>query len=239
MLVIPAIDLIQGSCVRLYQGDYSQKLEYSQDPVEQAVRFVSAGFERVHVIDLEGAKSGKGENRAAIRRIVASCEVPVQVGGGIRTTGDVEELLDWGVEFLILSTAALEDPEKVSGWIDRWGGSRFIFSMDLRGGRLQTDGWLGESIKSKDQVIRLVQDWNLDQVICTDVERDGTLEQPNYATYKELLKLLPPAVSLIAAGGISSPEHISCLAEIGVGGSVVGRALYEGSFTWEEMLGAG
>jgi phosphoribosylformimino-5-aminoimidazole carboxamide ribotide isomerase len=239
MLVIPAIDLIQGSCVRLYQGDYLRKLEYAQDPVEQALKFQSVGFRRIHVIDLEGAKTGRGQNRQAIRHVIDSCSVPVQVGGGIRNTKDVEELLGWGAGFLILSTTALEDPEKVFEWVDRWGGHRFIVSMDLRGGRLQTGGWLTESVRSVTEVVQLILDWHLEEVICTDVERDGTLEQPNYGTYRELISLLPSSVSLIAAGGISSPEHVRLLGEIGVHGAVVGRALYEGTFTWEEMLCAG
>lgn len=239
MLVIPAIDLIQGSCVRLLQGDYSRKMEYSQDPVDQALKFQATGFQRIHVIDLEGAKTGKGENRQAIRRVIEACSVPVQVGGGIRTTEDVESLLGLDSGYLILSTTALEDPQKVNEWTDRWGGGKFIVSLDLRGGRLQTKGWLTESERSVEDVVRLVQGWSLEEVICTDVERDGTLEQPNYDTYRELVSILPSSVSLIAAGGISSPEHIRLLAEIGVYGAVVGRALYEGTYTWEEMLSAG
>lgn len=239
MLVIPAIDLIQGSCVRLYKGDYRRKLEYAQDPVEQALKFQSAGFRRIHVIDLEGAKTGRGKNRKAIRRVINSCRVPVQVGGGIRTVKDVEELFGWGAGFLILSTTALEDPETFSEWVDRWGGNRFIVSLDLRGGRLQTGGWLAESVKGIEDAVQLIRDWRLEEVICTDVERDGTLEQPNYGTYRELVTLLPSSVSLVAAGGISSPEHVRLLGEIGVQGAVVGRALYEGAFSWEEMLSAG
>jgi len=239
MLVIPAIDLIDGRCVRLYQGDYRQKLEYEEDPVRQALKFQSAGFRRIHVIDLEGAKIGQGQNREAIRRLIDACSVPVQVGGGIRTAEDVDALLGWGADFLILSTVALEKPKRFSEWVDRWGGERFIVSLDLRKGRLQTGGWLTESFTEISEVIELIQECRLKEVICTDVERDGTLEQPNYATYRDLISRLPTSVSLIAAGGISSPEHVRLLGEIGVCGAVVGRALYEGSFTWEEMLHAG
>jgi phosphoribosylformimino-5-aminoimidazole carboxamide ribotide isomerase len=236
MIVIPAIDLIEGSVVRLYQGDYRQKLEYAEDPVEQALKFQAAGFKRIHVIDLEGAKTGRGQNRKAIQRVINSCRVPVQVGGGIRTEGDVEELFGWGADYLILSTTALEDPEKVARWAERWGGARFIVSMDLRSGRLQTEGWRAESVKGVSEVVQLIRDWRLEEVICTDVERDGTLEQPHYETYRELVAMLPESVSLIAAGGISSPEHVGRLEKIGVDGAVVGRALYEGTFSWEEML---
>jgi phosphoribosylformimino-5-aminoimidazole carboxamide ribotide isomerase len=238
MLVIPAIDLIDGHCVRLYQGDYLQKLDYAADPVEQALKFQSAGFRRIHVIDLEGAKTGTGQNRQAIRNVIEACRVPVQVGGGIRREEDLQELFGWGANYLILSTSVLETPECVTAWVDQWGGHRLIVSMDLRGGRLQTEGWLTESICSVSEVVALITKWGLSEVICTDIERDGTLEQPNYETYRQLVTLLPSSVKLIAAGGVSSPEHICELEKLGVKGVVVGRALYEGAYGWEEMLRA-
>ena len=238
MLVIPAIDLIEGKCVRLYQGDYLRKLSYAAEPVEQALKFQSAGFDRIHVIDLEGAKTGKGQNRQAIRDVIRACRVPVQVGGGVRRTEDLEDLFGWGAGFLILGTSVLESPEYVTAWVDRWGGQRLIVSMDLRGGRLQTDGWLSESVRGVSEVVELIGGWGMAEVICTDVERDGTLAQPNYETYRQLAAQLPSSVNLIAAGGVSSPDHIRELERLGVGGVVVGRALYEGDYGWEEMLRA-
>lgn len=239
MLTIPAIDLIGGSCVRLYKGDYARQTTYSDDPAAQAVKFQDAGFRRVHVIDLEGAKEGAGKNREAIRRVAAAVSVPVQVGGGIRTLDDVRELLDSGVSYLILGTVVLKQPEVVSEWVEAVGGEKFIVSLDLRAGKLQAEGWLEESEQPVAEVLSRIVRWDMRQVICTDVEKDGTLEQPNWETYRGLLEQLPETVGLIAAGGICRPEHITRLAALGLAGAVVGRALYEGEFTWEEMLRAG
>lgn len=239
MLIVPAIDLIDGKCVRLRQGDYARCTEYAPDPVEQALRFEAAGFQRLHVIDLEGARSGAGANREAIRRIAAACGFPIQVGGGIRSEEDVRELLDFGVSYLILGTAAADDPELVESWLQRWGSNRFLVSLDLRGDRVQTAGWLQDSSRSADEVLDRVKRWGIPQLICTDVERDGTLDQPNYATYRRLSLRLGETVGLLAAGGVSRPEHLDPLRAAGAAGAVIGRALYEGESTWEEFLRAG
>ncbi|UCF36481.1 MAG: 1-(5-phosphoribosyl)-5-[(5-phosphoribosylamino)methylideneamino]imidazole-4-carboxamide isomerase [Acidobacteriota bacterium] len=239
MLIIPAIDLMDGECVRLYKGDYQQRTTYAPDPVEQALRFEETGFRRIHVIDLDGARAGSGQNRQAIRRVIEACRVPVQVGGGIRGIRDVEELFEWGAQYLILGTIALERPGEVDQWVKRYGGEPFIVSLDLRKGRLQTEGWLEESNRSLEDAVSAIARWGMREVICTDVDRDGTLEQPNWTTYNHLLDLLSDEQSLIAAGGVSAPEHIQELKELGVDGAVVGRALYEGDFSWEELLGAG
>ncbi|HXK60809.1 MAG TPA: 1-(5-phosphoribosyl)-5-[(5-phosphoribosylamino)methylideneamino]imidazole-4-carboxamide isomerase [Acidobacteriota bacterium] len=239
MLIIPAIDLIGGKCVRLLKGDYSTTTTYQQTPVEQALRFQSARFSRLHVVDLEGAKDGLGRNREAIREIVQAVRIPVQVGGGIRTDEDVDSLLSWGVKFLILGTVALKQPESVSRWVKRWGGDPFIVSLDLRKQRLQTEGWREESQVSVEEMIRRISDWGVTQVISTDIEKDGTLSHPNYATYTQLRGLLGPEVRLIAAGGVSSREHIGRLKEIGVGGAIVGKAIYENRISLEELSSAG
>jgi phosphoribosylformimino-5-aminoimidazole carboxamide ribotide isomerase len=238
MLIIPAVDLIDGKCVRLYQGDYGRQTEYSDDPVRQALEFQAAGFRRLHLVDLQGAVSGKGMNRESILSILAAIQVPVQVGGGIRTSKDISELIDGGVDFLILGTSALERPGLVDQWVGKWGGERFIVSIDLRGGELHKEGWSEASQVTVDEVVERVRRWGMKQVICTDIEQDGTLEKPNYLTYRQLISQLPSGVSLIAAGGISAPAHLCNLAEIGLQGAVIGRALYEGEFSWEEMLSA-
>lgn len=238
MLIIPAIDLIDGKCVRLFQGDYAAQTTYSADPVGQARRFQSAGALRLHLVDLEGARAGAGKNREAIRSILGMVDIPVQVGGGIRKSEDVTQLLSWGVRFLILGTVALKQPEIVAEWIDRWGVEPFIVSLDLRGGRLQSEGWLEQSGVTVEAMAERISKWGIRQVICTDVEHDGTLEQPNYSTYVGLLGLLPPEVSLIAAGGVSSLAAIRKLEGLGVGGAIVGKALYEGKISLEDLAGA-
>jgi phosphoribosylformimino-5-aminoimidazole carboxamide ribotide isomerase len=239
MLIIPAIDLMGGKCVRLYQGDFSKSKVYGDSPLEQARQFEAAGFSRVHMVDLDGAREGSGVNRAAIAQVAKALGVPVQVGGGIRNEKDVAELLEAGVAYLIISTAALNEPDRVSGWVARWGAFPFIVSLDLRAGRLQAGGWLDESHLTLETMAQRIRDWGLSQVICTDVERDGTLDQPNYATYISLRSLLPEPVLLLAAGGISRIEDIRRLGEAGVDGAIVGRAIYEGRISLEELADAG
>ena len=239
MLVIPAIDLVQGKCVRLYQGDWGKQTTYAGDPVDQARNFQAAGFARLHVVDLEGARWGSGHNRQAIRDIVRAVKVPVQVGGGIRSSRDVAQLNGWDVRYLILGTVVLKEPDRVSEWVKERSADAFMVSLDLKGGKLQSQGWMQESDLAIDQVIERIASWGVKQVICTDVERDGTLDQPNYSTYCDLLERLPGGTSLIAAGGVSRPDHITRLREMGVEGVVVGRALYEGEVPWEEFTHAG
>ena len=239
MIKIPAIDLIDGACVRLYRGDYARQTTYAIDPVGQALRFQSAGFQRLHVIDLEGAREGSGKNRSAIADIIRVARVPVQIGGGIRTDDDVAHLLDLGARYLILGTVAVRHPELVDRWVSQWGGDRFIVSLDLRQGSLQTHGWTECSEVTVDTLVDRILEWGMSELISTDVDRDGTLELPNYETYRHLLELGGGKIGVIAAGGVSRPEHIARLARQGVAGVVIGRALYEGEFTWEEMLSAG
>ena len=240
MRVIPAIDLVDGKCVRLFQGDFEKKTVYGDDPVEQARDFQSVGFSRLHLVDLEGARDGGGRNRASIRRILQSVDIPIQLGGGIRKSYDVAQLLEWGVSYLILGTMVLNHPDQVEEWLAKWGPGPFIASLDLRKGRLQTEGWMKESSLDLRQVVNRVAGWGLRQVICTDVERDGTLEHPNYDGYSELLAMQDgSSTSLIAAGGISSLEHVDKLRQIGVEGAIVGKAMYEGRLSPEEWAGAG
>lgn len=236
MLVIPAIDLIGGKCVRLLKGDFEEQTTYDEDPVEQAVKFQAAGFERLHIVDLEGARSGKGENRKAIRSILDAVDFPVQVGGGIRQSDDVQELFEIGVTYLIVGTVAIEEPERVSRWVEKWGGERFLVSLDLQRGALRTRGWLAESTVDTDMMIQRICDWNMRAAICTDIERDGTMNRPNYSTYRDLLVKLPSSTALFAAGGVSAPKHVLELQEIGVQGAIIGRALYEGKFDWGALL---
>jgi len=239
MLVIPAIDVIEGSCVRLFQGDYGAATRYPVDPAEQARRYEEAGFARIHVIDLEGARDGRGRERRTVSGIRAACRLPMQVGGGIRSREDVEQLVGFGVEHLIISTAVADNPERVEEWIEAYGAGRFIVSLDIRDGRMRTSGWLEQSCEPLDSIVRRISGWGIRQVICTDIERDGTMEQPNLRTMEMLLSLLPADAFLIAAGGVCSPGQVRILAENGVSGAVVGRALYEGQYTMEDFRNAG
>ncbi len=239
MLVIPAIDVIGGACVRLLKGDYGAETRYEIDPVEQARKYQDAGFERIHVIDLEGARDGKGRQRKTVSGIRKACRLPMQVGGGIRSREDVDQLIEGGVEYLIISTAVADTPDRVEDWIKAFGADRFIVSLDVKDGKMRTSGWMEQSEEPLESIVRRISGWGIRQVICTDIEKDGTMEQPNLKTMELLLSLLPDDAFLIAAGGVCSPEHVQVLSENGVSGAVVGRALYEGNFTMEDFLNAG
>lgn len=239
MLIIPAIDLIRGRCVRLYQGDYSQQTTYDNDPAQQALIFEKAGFGRLHVVDLEGARDGAGGNRAVVESIRKSVNMPLQLGGGIRSTRDVRVFIDRGIDYLILGTILLENPEKVSQWVRLYNPSVFIAGLDLRDGKLLSRGWRKESPVGLQDALERLSDWGIQQIVCTDIKSDGTLREPNFSSYEKLRDLLPPGTQLIAAGGISRPGHIQRLRRIGLAGAVVGKALYEGSFTLEEWADAG
>ncbi len=239
MIVIPAIDLIAGKCVRLFQGNFARQTTYEMDPVQQGREFQAVGFSRLHMVDLEGAREGTGQNRPVIQEVVNALKTPVQVGGGIRTRQDIAQLLGFGVSYLILGTSALVSPDEVTGWVDEWGPDPFIVSLDLKRGKLRSQGWVEQSDVGLSEVCERIVRWGISQVICTDVESDGTLDHPNYQTYEDLGERLPGSIQLIAAGGVSQPEHIARLKRIGVSGAVVGRALYEGDVTWEEFIHAG
>ena len=239
MEIIPAIDIKNGLCVRLYQGDFARQTTYEKDPVQQGREFQAVGFSRLHVVDLEGAREGTGQNRPVIQEVVKALKIPVQVGGGIRTRQDIAQLLGFGVSYLIVGTSALASPDEVTRWVDEWGPDPFIVSLDLKRGKLCSQGWVEQSDVGLSEVCERIVRWGISQVICTDVESDGTLDHPNYQTYEDLGERLPGSIQLIAAGGVSQPEHIARLKRIGVSGAVVGRALYEGDVTWEEFIHAG
>ena len=239
MQVIPAIDLIDGCCVRLYQGDYDRKTQYGREPLVQALAFAEAGFPWLHLIDLDGADTGRLENRRAILQIVSETELSIQVGGGIRRASDVQALLDAGVARLIIGTVALQEPERWQRWLNRWGPGRFVLSLDLKEGQLQTHGWRRRSATSLETALDLLGTWEIPTVICTDVQRDGTMQQPNFDLYRSLLSALKPGTRLLAAGGISRPADVSRLSQTGVHGAVVGRALYEGRFDLRDWSNVG
>ena len=239
MRVIPAIDLIDGCCVRLYQGDYERKTQYGREPLAQALAFAEAGFSWLHLVDLDGAGSGQLENRRAILQIAGETEFSIQVGGGIRRAADVQALLDAGVARLIIGTVALQEPERWQRWLNRWGPDHFVVSLDLKKGRLQTHGWRRASATSLETALDLLSTWEIPTVICTDVQRDGTMQQPNFHLYRSLLKGLKPGTTLLAAGGIARPADVSRLSQAGVHGAVVGRAIYEGPFDLGDWLHVG
>ena len=225
MEIIPAIDLRDGKCVRLYQGDYSKETVFSDKPVEVALRWQSEGARRLHIVDLDGAAQGKLVNLETIEDIVAAIDVPVQVGGGIRSIESIEQLFAKGVERAILGTVAVEKPNLVSEACQKYGDG-IIVSIDARDRIAATRGWLQKSAVTASELASKMIELGVDRFIYTDISRDGTLTSPNFEAIAEFLSQVRAPV--IAAGGISSVQHLTRLAELGVEGAIVGKAIYTG-----------
>lgn len=229
MLVIPAIDLRGGRCVRLYQGDYARETVYDDDPLAVARRWRDAGARLIHVVDLDGARSGVGSQRALIRAIAAELDVPVQVGGGVRTAADAAELLEGGVARVIIGTAAVRDPELVSELVARYGPKRIVVGIDARGGLVATDGWRETSQTPAGRLIDEMAARGVERIVYTDIERDGTLTSPNF---EALAGVTGRGVAVIASGGVARRADLDRLAAIpGVEAAIVGQALYTGNLT--------
>ncbi len=233
MLIIPAIDIKDGKCVRLYQGDFAQVTVFSDDPVEVARRWRDEGAKYLHLVDLDGSKAGRPVNLAVIERIVAACGLPIEVGGGIRTEATVSELLGLGVDRVVLGTAAVKDPALVAQLCQRYG-ERIIIGIDARDGMVAVEGWTETSVVEAKQLATELAQRGAVRFFYTDIGRDGTLTEPNYAAFAEFRQAANRPV--IASGGVSRPEHVQKLREIGAEGVIIGKALYTGDLKLSEIL---
>jgi phosphoribosylformimino-5-aminoimidazole carboxamide ribotide isomerase len=231
----PAIDIRGGRCVRLIEGDFARETAYDADPTDAARRWVDAGTEWLHVVDLDGAVEGTPVNRDAVKRIRAAVAVPMQLGGGLRTLTDLEDLFAAGIDRAILGTVALRDPELVISAVARWG-DRIAVALDARDGKLATDGWLGQTEARAVEVAQKLATAKVRHFIFTDISRDGTLAGPNLESLGELVQAVEAGV--IASGGISSLKDIEAAAQSGASGAIIGRALYDGRIGLAEAITA-
>jgi phosphoribosylformimino-5-aminoimidazole carboxamide ribotide isomerase len=228
MEIIPAIDLKDGKCVRLYQGDFSQSTVYDDDPVAVARRWVEQGAGRLHVVDLDGARVGRPVNTDTVLAIVRAVAVPVQLGGGLRNEEGVTAALSLGVERVILGTSAVRDPVMVERMVNRFQ-ERVIVGIDTRNGLVAVEGWTETAEINLVELIERMHARGVRRIIYTDISRDGTLTEPNFAALQRLIDLGGPAI--IASGGIADIDHLRHLAQLGVEGAIVGKALYTGSIS--------
>ena len=236
MEVIPAIDLRGGRCVRLYQGDYDRETVFSDDPMEVARRWVDLGARRLHVIDLDGAKSGEQPNAEAAYRIAGEAGVPVQLGGGIRSVESARQAIERGIDRVLLGTAAIEEPDLLRKLVDELGPERVVVTVDARDGKVALKGWTETSEVEAEQLIKDMRVAGVSRYLYTDISRDGTLTEPNFDALERLTTI--SGVKIIAAGGISSVEHLSRLRDIGVESAVVGTAIYTGDIDLGEAVTA-
>jgi phosphoribosylformimino-5-aminoimidazole carboxamide ribotide isomerase len=234
MEVIPAIDLKSGRCVRLYQGDYSRETVYSHDPLEVALGWQGQGAPRLHLVDLDGAAQGRPVNLEAIASIVAHLSIPIQVGGGIRSQEVAASLLASGVDRLVMGTAAVEEPALVQSLCQRYGAERLVVAVDARDGRVAVRGWTETTSVSALALALQVAELGIRRLLYTDIGRDGTLTEPNFAATAALVQ--GTGLAILASGGISSLEHLRRLAATGAAGAILGSALYTGHIKLAEAI---
>lgn len=235
MELIPAIDLLDGRVVRLHKGEYDAATAYADDPVAQARAFAEAGASRLHVVDLEGARSGEPAHASVVEAILAEVQIAVQVGGGIRTREVAERWLSAGAERIVLGTVAVRDPELARSLCEAHPG-RIVIAIDARGDEVAIDGWREASGASVRDLAAQADAWGAGAILYTDIARDGTGEGPAVERTAALQALVRATV--IASGGIGALSHLGALREAGVRAAVCGRALYEGSFSLREAIEA-
>lgn len=233
MIIYPAIDLRDGKCVRLVEGDFSRETVFDADPAAVARRWAEAGAEWLHVVDLDGAVAGRPVNLPAIEAISAAVDVPIQLGGGLRTLENLESAFAAGISRTILGTVALEVPELVAAAVERWGDAIAV-GLDARDGKLATRGWLDQSDALAVDVARALQAVGVRHFIFTDIRRDGTLSGPNLESLAELIAAVDADV--IASGGVGRLADIEAAREVGAAGAIVGRALYDGRVDLAEAI---
>lgn len=239
MIIIPALDLMNGQIVRLQQGDYDKQTKFTASPIEQFEEYVSQGAKYLHLVDLDGAKDPAQRQLFTIKHIVEGVKAPIQVGGGIRTKEDVQKLLDIGVERVVVGSTAIQNPEEVKSWFDEFGADSFVLALDTRiekGKKLiAISGWLETTDQTLESVIESFLEVGLEHVLCTDISKDGMLQGSNVKLYKELVKKYPN-INFQASGGIGGLEDLEELNQSDVYGVIVGRALLENKFTTKEAI---
>jgi phosphoribosylformimino-5-aminoimidazole carboxamide ribotide isomerase len=234
MRIIPAIDIINGKCVRLTQGDYGKVKVYREDPLDVAMEFQNADLEYLHLVDLDGAKKGKVVNWKVVEEIQEYTAMMVDFGGGVKTEEEVEQLLDYGVNQINIGSLAIKEPQKFVEWMTRYGPENFILSADVRNENVMINGWLESANFRLFELVDGFIDKGLQYLTCTDISLDGMLKGPNIPLYKKLKNRFPN-LKINASGGISSLDDLKELSYIHMHGAIVGKAIYEGRIKLEEL----
>ena len=233
--LVPAIDIIGGQCVRLTKGDYDQKTVYRDSPSEVAKEFEDLGFRRLHVVDLDGAKSSHIVNDAVLKAITTETGLTVDFGGGIKTDEDIEKAFASGASMVTVGSIAVTRPELFIGWLEKYGAERMILGADVRHGKISINGWKEDSQEDLLPFLKKYIDAGVKNVLCTEISKDGTLSGPATDLYKEIMDAYPD-IRLIASGGVSSIDDIRALDAAGIPSVVFGKAIYEGKINLNELL---
>ena len=231
--LIPAIDIINGLCVRLTKGDYDQKTVYG-NPLEMAQEFDRIGYQRLHVVDLDGAKSKHIVNSSVLSSIATKTKLTVDFGGGIKTDQDIEEAFRCGASMVTIGSIAVTEPERFMGWLEKYGPERIILGADVRNGRISINGWKEDSSEDLLPFLEKYIDAGVNKVLCTEISKDGTLAGPAIELYKKVMNAYPK-LQLIASGGVSSLDDIKALNAVGIPAVVFGKAIYEGKINLQEL----
>jgi phosphoribosylformimino-5-aminoimidazole carboxamide ribotide isomerase len=235
MELIPAIDIIGGQCVRLTKGDYGQKTVYSDSPVDVAREFELLGFKRLHVVDLDGAKSKHIVNDDVLRRITSETSLTVDFGGGIKTDEDIEKAFAAGAAMVTVGSIAVTQPQLFMGWLDKYGADHMILGADVRGGKISINGWKEDSEEDLLPFLKKYIDRGVKNVLCTEISKDGTLQGPAIELYKRMMAAYP-TLHLIASGGVAGIDDIIALDKAGIPAVVFGKAIYEGRINLKELI---
>ena len=232
--LIPAIDIINGQCVRLTKGNYNQKTIYRDSPVEVAEEFEEIGFRRLHMVDLDGAKSKHIVNSLVLRRVTERTHLIVDFGGGIKTDEDIQKAFNSGASMVTVGSIAVTNPELFMGWLEKYGADRMILGADVRDRKISINGWKEDSTEDLLPFLRKYIDAGVKNVLCTDISKDGTLTGPAVNLYQEVMSAYPQ-LHLIASGGVSNIDDIKALEAAGIPAVVFGKAIYEGKINLNEL----
>lgn len=234
MIILPAIDIIGGRCVRLSQGDYNQQTQYEATPVDMVKQYVAYGFKRIHVVDLDGAKASSPQNLDTLSELAAVPGAEIEWGGGIKSVEALGAVLDAGAKYAVVGSVAAKQPELFEQWLKMFGPERIVLGADVREGRVAVNGWQEEMDVTIDDLVDRFLKYGLSQVICTDISRDGMLQGPATELYVRLQKKYPE-VDFTVSGGISSMADIHALKAAHLRRVIVGKAIYEGRITLDEL----
>jgi phosphoribosylformimino-5-aminoimidazole carboxamide ribotide isomerase len=234
MQIIPAIDIIDGKCVRLTQGDYAQKTIYNENPLEVAKAFEDAGIQRLHLVDLDGAKAGAVKNWKVLETIAVQTKLVIDFGGGIKTDNDVAHVFDRGASLATIGSIAVANPALFLSWVNKYGADRFFLGADVKDNFIAVNGWMHTSTTSIDTFIGDYLAKGISNIFCTDVSKDGRLEGPSTELYQSLIRSFPN-LKLVASGGVSSLQDLEVLDSIGCAGAIVGKAIYENRISLESL----
>jgi phosphoribosylformimino-5-aminoimidazole carboxamide ribotide isomerase len=234
MNIIPAIDIIDGKCVRLTHGDYSQKTIYNEHPLEVARQFEDVGLQRLHLVDLDGAKAGSVKNWKVLETLAGKTRMVIDFGGGIKTEKDVEIVFSSGAALVTIGSMAVKEKETFVNWLQQWGAERFLLGADVKNEKLTISGWTEQT---EIWIYDFLEEYlakGVQQVFCTDISKDGALQGPSTELYKSIIQKFP-ALHFIASGGVSSIDDVYRLQEIGCKGVIIGKAIYEGRIQMADL----